>query len=326
MSLPAEKLWWFVRLLAMLGLLGAASGCGSRDQLMPGGTTSGSGGAAGTGGGHAGTGGTGGSGASIPDGGVATYGVVELFHEIVRDGYEWEQLTLHGAFYGEPYDPETDRPDHVETRQTPDGVSCGIYYQSGMIEDPPPPPPAQVDGGRITVWAGGDPTDALEISFQGDQYDVDSRENSTQGMPLWLTEEAIEVTFEGHGSSSAGTFTEPVTLAATPTIVAPQPGQQPIPPGPDGNFLIAWEPVGAERIIVTLAFNLDWDNSAFICHPAAGTTQLLLPSDWINEWTWGTGELFIVSRHEVAVLAEPAAVTIRTSRYPRRSVSFEIEW
>ena len=306
---------------------GLVAGCGARGQLKPGDTSTGAGGRAGAGGGVGMAGGTAGSSPGGSGGVAPIRGFVWLDHVMEREGYAWEQLALSAAFYGEAYDPETDRPDFVGTRTTPDGVTCDIYYQSGMIDqDPPPPPPAQLDGGRITAAAGFGADDTLEIAFDDEQYSVDVREGSVHPMPSWLTPEAVAVTFAGQGSTAVGAFEQEAVLAATPAILQPPPGQTDVPLGTGGNFRIAWQSVPADEIVVRLGFNLDWDNSEFLCHPPPGVDELMLPQSWLVEWTWGYGVLAVVARYEARVSAGEAQVTIRTARFPRKSVHFDIGW
>jgi hypothetical protein len=269
----------------------------------------------------------GGTDGGILDGGATTAGFITLSHISESDGYAWESLSLHAQFFPEPYDPEANRPDYVETRATPDGISCDIFYQSGMGGgEPPPPPPAQIDGGRIQAGGAAGSNDALEVVFDGQIYDVDSRPNSTHSLPPWLVGGAIDVAYRGYGSATILSFQHEAVLPAMPGILAPTPEQQPYAPGPDGNFPIRWQATPADQILVRFEFNLDWDNSAFICYPPAGVEQLSLPQAWINDWTWGSGSLAITARNQDHVSDASAAIVTRTSRITRRGVSFHIEW
>ena len=307
------RCWFSVSLLAIV------VGCGSRSvgYLADGEGDTQDGGN----GGQAGGGGGGGGGND-----ATAFGRVGLVHFLDDGPYVQESLSLAGAFYLEDYDSEEQQWGHIETLQTPDGVTCDIYYTSAMGGGGgPPDPPAQIDGGRITAGAGFDADERLEIVFIGDQYGVDWRapDSPDHPWPSWASSGAVAVSFEGQGSNSVGAFTDEAILPAMPTIVSPPADQQPVLPGPDGNFVISWQPSDADETLVVFQFNLDWDDSTFRCHPAPGVTQLRLPATWISEWTWGSGSMQVMSRNEVVSAAGSAVVSLRAHRIRQRSVFFD---
>jgi hypothetical protein len=255
-------------------------------------------------------------------GATAAWGIVRLSHLQQLGAYEYEQLSLQAAFYAEDYDPEESAWGFVETRETPDGVPCDIYYQSGM-EDPPPAPPAEIDAGGLTAGSGAE---LLAITFDGAHYGVDYRSptDPDHPMPSWLAPEPLTLSFTGSGSALVASFVEDATLPTAARIVAPTPEQSPVPQEPDGTHLIAWEPSEAQETLVRLQFNLDWDNSMFWCRPPSGVTELRLPHEWLTEWTWGSGELAVDSRSATDFVAGAAEVRLLPSRVVQQSVSFEV--
>jgi hypothetical protein len=296
-------------------------GCGSRSvgYLNEGGSNSQPTG----GGGQGGSAGHGGGGAPT------AFGSVSLSHLSDDGPYGQESLSLTGAFYGQDYDPEEQQWGYVDTVQTPDGVSCDIYYSSGMGGgDGPPEPPAQVNGGPLTAGATAGPDDLLAIAFSGDQYGVDWRTPTSPDhpWPSWVSAGPVAVTFRGTGSAAVGAFSEQAVLPGMPAILAPPAAQQPAAPGPDGNYLIRWQTSNPEQTWVTFHFNLDWDDSAFRCAPPLGVNELLLPVSWIGEWTWGSGEMLVIARNEVTRMAGSAEVILRTQRIAQRNVYFEMDW
>jgi hypothetical protein len=191
-----------------------------------------------------------------------------------------------------------------------------------MGGEPPPEPPPEIDAGHLTAGTGGD---LLGIDFDGQHYGVDWRTptDPAHPMPGWLSAAEVALTFSGAGSSQVAPFQREAVLPAAPAIVAPTPGQSPVPLQPDGTHLIAWQPSPSDEILVVLQFNLDWDNSTFRCHPPAGVTQLSLPHEWLVQWTWGSGELLIESRNDVTVGGASEA-RLRPTRATQMGVYFEV--
>ena len=234
-------------------------------------------------------------------------------------------LAFEAAFFGEDYDPIFTIPGHVTTETTPDGVVCDIYMVSGMVDPPEPDPPPQRDGGRITAWAGLEP-DRLEAVFDGNEYDGDYRSFGTLDWPAWIDPGALSVQVEGEGSAYADAFRTEVILAMVPEILSPPVSDVPVPPDDEGNFLVSWFdlPALAEETLVTFTFNMDWDDSVFMCHPPLGYDHFLLPADWVAEWSWGGGYMSVTRLFSVELEMGDALVTIRTLRTRRQYVSFGI--
>ncbi len=304
-----------------VALLAVVVGCGSRSvgYLDGGGNSSQQGG----------SGGQGGVGGNPGGSDATTFGIVSLAHFLEDGPYSQESLSLTAACYGEDYDPEEQQWGYLDTRQTPDGVTCDIYYTSGMGGGGgPPEPPVQVNGGPISAGAGDGPAELLEIVFSGDQYSVDWRTPTSPNhpWPSWASSGALAIIFEGEGSAAVGAFSNEAILPTMPLIVAPQVQQQPVLPGPEGNYAIRWQPGDGGETIVAFQFNLDWDDSAFRCYPLPGVTELLLPGSWIAEWTWGSGQLLVITRNEVTVTAGSAEISLRTHRIRQRNVYFEMAW
>jgi len=274
-------------------------------------------------GGTGGTGGTGGAGAAT------AFGHLGVAHLVEDGSYGQESLSLGGAFYGEDYDPEAAKWGYIDTLSTPDGVSCDIYYTSSMGGGGgPPDPPLQIDGGTVSAGADWDPDERLEILFDGVQYSVDWRnpQSSAENWPSWASPpQAVALTFDGTGGANALPFAQELILPAMPTLISPPADQQPVPPG-EGGYLISWQPTEADELLVVLQFNLDWDDSAFRCHPPPGTTQLVIPGQWIVEWTWGSGAVQVIARNETTLMAGTAQVRLRAQRLRQRYVLFDVLW
>lgn len=258
----------------------------------------------------------------VPDSTVRIWGTIGLNGQFETTGTTFERLSLHAAFYRQPQNPD-EPPGFVESGETPNGVLCDIYYMRGLIDDPPPEPP-QIDSGEISAFTSWAPDDRLIITFDGQRYEVDSRTpfDPDNPMPGWLVREPVAVVFQGEGSVQVVSFTQEVILSSRPAILVPASNEQPIPLEPDGTYRIVWEPVESESTHVNFYFNLDWDNSAFLCRPPTDTVELLLPGEWIEQWTWGSGEIVVVAQNETTVLVEDAQITIRAGRAHKMRAGF----
>jgi hypothetical protein len=272
------------------------------------------------------------------DAGGAVYGYVKVHHQASMGRVGGGQILLSAHFYEEQYDPEQPQdydelPGFVETRDTPNGVTCHIFYTSGMQPPDPEPPPAppEIDAGKITVVRDGIPftEDVLETLFVGEAYEPDRRSmhNPDSGYPEWWLEEAMTLVFNGEGSTLAAPFIYETEMVAVPEITAPA-GQDPVPQDLNGNFHLQWAETGADETRVNLSFNLDWDNSAFLCLPPAGVTELVIPADWITEYTWGSGEMAVIGRNEEPATTGPPTtlLRLRTTRAARKYIHFEINY
>ena len=72
--------------------------------------------------------------------------------------------------------------------------------------------------------------------------------------------------------------------------------------------------------------NMDWDNATFVCHPPEGHAQVLLPQDWLSEYSWGYAELRVTSRQNDRFAHEDADLRLKVRRTDYRSVQFAIVW
>ena len=269
-------------------------------------------------------------GGALPDAAVTlydTYGHVWLTVMVIPDiPHEPEALMLDVRFFGEDYDPLLDNPGHVSTETTSDGVVCDIYMSSGHVDPPDPDLPPQVDGGRITTWAGFDP-DRLEAVFSGDWYFGDSRNSDAPNWPAWIEPGAVAVQFEGEGSAHVGSFRTEVTLAMVPEILAPLPSDEPLLPDADGTFHFSWYdlPELADETIVSFQLLADGYDSFFQCYPAPGVDRIRLPFEWVEQWSRGSGYLVVSHLNTAQLQAGDAHVTVRTFRTRYQAISFAID-
>lgn len=282
-----------------------------------------------------------GDGAVPDDGGVPTdgpppdthiqphdyYGYVTFTHLQDRGSpYNAEHVSLTAAFYREHWDPFREPIWPVETLETPDGVVCDLAMVSGMDGPIPPDPPPELDGGEIYAWAGFDSDGQLETSFDGEHYLADYRSpGGTEPWPDWLADGAMALQMESTGSPPASPFYAEVFLAGMPEILSPPPGlDEPVTPGPDGNHRVSWIPVEADLLEVHLHFNMDWDDSYFRCYPPEGRTELRLPHVWLEQWSWGYGELMVFAVNEELVFDGDGIVILRSIRVRRQQLNIAV--
>lgn len=65
--------------------------------------------------------------------------------------------------------------------------------------------------------------------------------------------------------------------------------------------MLAWTPVDHHDVQIHMFFNMDWDDSVFICRPPMGAGQLTIPHQWIQEYTWGGSSQLVLEVREVVV-------------------------
>jgi hypothetical protein len=218
-------------------------------------------------------------------------------------------LTLTAACYDEPYDSATD--SWVESRTTPDGVECDIYYVSGLPPDDSDPPPDQVDCGAFRAgYLGGWP-DVLVVAFDGEGYTSDHRTewDVDNPLPSWLVPGSFEIPIGGSGNAAVDDFEEQVAISPIPEVSPDSPGLDEA-----GNYIWEWSSNGADEVVFSLHFNMDWDNSSFICPVDPGVEQIMIPEEWIGEYSWGGGELALFSRDQVEVAAGDGLVLLNVTR------------
>ncbi len=225
------------------------------------------------------------------------WGIVNLVHTALADSqYGAETLILSAVVYSEQYGP-LDGPDYEGTFLSKNGVECEIYYHSGMAEPPPPEPPAEVDVGRIMA-APEEAEDILTIDFDADEgaYTVDYRTANSVDLPLpdWLVEN-VDFYFFGTGLGNTDPFLKPASLPLHTQLTSPFAEGPVVIQNGDGDFVMGWLPVSEGQVTLTLNFNLDWDDATFICRPDQSVTELVVPQEWINEYTWGGGSDIVIA-------------------------------
>ena len=219
--------------------------------------------------------------------GFVVYVYGDLEHRLSFSGPE--SLTFSVGVYETPYEPKPgDQDGYVGTEQTLDGVPCDIYYTKGMQVPPRPQPPAQVNVGpfRVTGDEGGS---YMGVRFSDNAYS--SANLSGDQIPGWADDDTLGVVFRHNDFSSYPSFQASMELAGHPWIIFPRGEELYLQ---DGGYKAAWtDPADADLVEVVFQFNLDWDDSAFICHPPVGGGQLLLPESWIEDYTWGSGHMIV---------------------------------
>jgi hypothetical protein len=269
-------------------------------------------------------------GSPYPDAGGTVFGYVKVRHQASPGRVGGSHLSLTASYYTEQHDPDDPDPSQLPgyqgTMTTPNGVSCDIFFVQGMDPPEPPPEPEQVNAGTITVVRSDWPEDmdALMVEFINGEYEPDRRSvNDPQNpFPAWFVAEPMDLVFTVGGHSEIPGSEEEVAMGAMPHITIPS-GGEPAPLDFNGNYHIAWDETGANRTRVVFNFNLDWDNSSFVCRPPVGTTELLIPQDWIDEYTWGSGQLVVVGINEVERVDWLSVVTkLRAARAAQRYVHF----
>ncbi len=267
----------------------------------------------------------------LPDAPIAPhdyYGYATFTHLLEREPYiTSEQVVLTAAFYGEVWDPFRQLQGTVEHLETPDGVACDLALVSGMDGPVPVEPPPELDGGGLFAWTGWDGETPLEVFFDGDTYLSDHRSFGTESWPDWLVDGAMALRFESLGSPQVSPFFTEVFLADIPVFLSPPTGLAiPLSPDPDGTHHVSWLPVVADLLEVRLHFNMDWDDSYFRCYLPEGRTQMRLPQAWLDQWSWGYGELMIYAINEEFVSDGDGVVTLRTVRAREQKIDVFINY
>jgi len=239
------------------------------------------------------------------------YGYVNLSQR-TEDVVEGGRLTLSAAFYEVAHDPTAD--SWVETRTTPDGVECDIYYVSGLPPDPDPPdpPPAQIDGGAIKVGNEGVTPDVLYVEFEDEAYTTDYRTQWDWQHPIpdWLVPASFFVEISGEGQGPVSEFAEQLLVSHIPEMAeeAPQPVDD------NGNYVFEWNDHGAEEVVFSMHFNMDWDDASFVCRLDQGVEQILIPQAWTEEYSWGGGEIALYSLDQLEIAAGGGLVLLNVTR------------
>lgn len=255
------------------------------------------------------------------------YGYVTVLHQQEQgSAYNNEYVSLSASFYGEQWDPFRESGWTSQTLQTPDGVVCELTVVSGMDGPIPELPPPEIDGGEIWAWSGFDGDAQLEIAFDGGSYNADYRSpNEPLVWPQWLVSGALALQIESTGSAHADPFYSNQILPEMPEITAPPESMdEPLTPDPDGTHRIAWTPVTAMWVEVALHFNMDWDDSYFRCYPLNSATQMRLPHQWLEQHSWGYGELMVYAFDEVQQFGVDGVVTVRTIRMRRQQLNIAV--
>ena len=243
------------------------------------------------------------------DGDCDVFGYISLVQH-TTDVDESGTLTLTAEVYGEPYDVDDDF--WIEARTTPDGVACDVYYYSGFPPDPEDPPPDQLDGGAFRVGNGGDWPDVLEVEFEGLTYSADHRTqwSADNPLPAWLVPGGFQVALVADPAGAVPAFEAPLGISPIPEMHE----ESPQPVDGDGNYLFEWSDNGADSVVLALHFTLDWDDSRIVCRPDPGADQMMVPEAWIDEYSWGSGEVQLYSLDVVEVDIEDARVEMRVIR------------
>lgn len=287
-------------------------------------------------------------GTAWPDGGpgIDLYAVLSFEHDVQDGEYAYEQATWSGAVYEVAYlPPEPTIPDFVEQRVTPDGVPCDIYFSSPQWEGggrggghgggrggggasplpPDPPEPAPLNGGEIRMEAPSGTGGAFAIHWDGAAYAPDSRYRSgAEGdLPGWITQSALTGRVVFAGNDRLIPFEDRLEIVDVPEIVVPGVDGD-LSPDADGVFRIEWRAEPNTPVTVRLDMNMDWDDAVFVCRPPTGQPSILLPNDWIQQYSWGSGELRVIARQDQIDVGPNTSVFYRIRRGRHRSVSFEI--
>jgi hypothetical protein len=260
---------------------------------------------------------------------VDSYGYVSFVHTQAAESQGgYESIALSAWFYGEQWDPFYAPGTHPDPLlvQTPDGVPCEIRLVSGMDGPIPVQPPPERDGGAVHAWSGFEGDGFLEIVFVGQAYTRDYR--SPEGIepwPPWITNTPLELRFESGGSAQATSFFTEMFAPQMSEILAPpaSPGE-PLTPDPDGTHRIAWSAVAADWMEINLHFNMDWDDAYFRCYPVSGQTELRLPHEWLEQYSWGSGVLNVVSVNEHVVHAGYTMATLRSIRVREQQLTISV--
>ena len=268
------------------------------------------------------------------DAGGTSFGYVNMVHVVDSRNYGVEYLTLSAKLYVTQFNPPISTwPGFVESRITPNGVMCDILYSSGMEDPPDEPlePPEALDGGPIWLVDANSSSspDKLMVEFADGGYTSDHRSagNPQGSLPEWLNHGPMSFLFEADGNEHLAAFDFTLNTSEIPEITIPGPDGGPIPPDLNGNFHVAWSAPGENETLVVFNFNLDWDNSSFICHPGEGTEDLEIPMDWINDFTWGSGSMVVISQSQETLEEWPHSVVQFTGRRAVETrVQFETMW
>jgi len=228
------------------------------------------------------------------------WGWVQLSHSVLAPGqYGSERLTLVAALFEEEVGSEDD-PTHVAAMETEEGVPCDIFYLSEWTEYPDPP--VQLDGGIL--WAGmeGGDGDDLSIWFEDGGYtqDYGIAGSEEYPMPQWFLDgEPFQI--GGWGSGISPVFAEVVQMPEHTEFTSPDPDDGQVATNGDGDYVISWVPVESHPVKIVMGFNMDWDDSVFICFPPMGSGEMTIPHGWIEEYTWGGGSQLALEVREVVV-------------------------
>lgn len=262
------------------------------------------------------------------DGGQALlYGTLVYRDERRETALPGLSASFTAAFFEVDYQLSDAVPvDYVETRVTHDNVECAIYFTSPTWGVPPvPPEPEQVDAGEIRLESAFDAEGGFAVTWGGVRYTVDERPNSGALLPGWVVSEGLEALAVFLGSPRLPAGNRRLSLIPSPKITEPS-GEGEVQPDANGLFRIAWEEAEGSSAQVRLDMNMDWDDAAFVCHPPEGHSQVLLPQDWLSEYSWGYAELRVTSRQNDRFEHEDADLRLKVRRTDYRSVQFAIVW
>ncbi len=268
-----------------------------------------------------------------PDGGAdGPFGTLRLTHEVQSGDYPYEEVTFSAFFYAVNYvPPEPEDAGFVERRLTPDGVECDLYFTSPdwgyRPPSPDPPAPTPINAGELQLGGIGDSADALVTRWDGTGYVPDRRYWSANGgdWPSWMTRVELQVAIAGLGSEQVPPFADQVAVVDVPAIEDPGPDET-VFPNDAGDFLLAWSADPDAAVEVRLDMNMDWDNAVLRCYPPATQTSLLLPQDWMNDYSWGWAELRVITLQNTWRVLPGVTVMVQARRSTHQSNEFQIVW
>ncbi len=249
------------------------------------------------------------------------WGEVTVVHSVIApSNYGSETLSLTAAFHDEDLSPADDW-GHMGTFQTPNDVSCHIFYYSEWGEWPEPP--QQFDGGYLYA-APLDASDMLQIHFEDGAYFGDYRSEGSPDHPLpdWLHETA-DFYISGDGAGPVDQFGELMFLPAPIAFLSPGLEDSNININDDGDYVVEWDSQDGSQVRVTMNFNMDWDWSSIVCDPEPGETEIVIPAQWIAEYTWGGGSDMLLERYNEKLVQGPTfQVRLEASSAYRQSGYF----
>lgn len=262
------------------------------------------------------------------DGGQALlYGTLVYRDEHREAGSPGLSASFTAAFFEVDYQLSDAVPaGYVETRVTHDNVECAIYFTSPTWGAPPvPPEPEQLDAGEIRLESAFDAEGSFAVTWGGVRYSVDERPSPEAPLPGWVVPEGLEALAVFLGSARLPAGNRRLSLVPAPKITEPS-GEGEVQPDASGLFRIAWEEAEGSSAQVRLDMNMDWDSATFVCHPPEGHAQVLLPQDWLSEYSWGYAELRVTSRQNDRFAQDDADLRLKVRRTDYRSVQFAIVW